>query len=134
ACLPRTQPPQLHAMIMVATAVATQDQKTSVFVGRALLHRCPRLNCSLFWSIPRLLLHDAVLAHDAVLVDARRGTPGCVWLCRHRLTALPPSSRWGAIAGDGSDETRTPPSPGGGRRGGRAAVPVVLSQDGPVPR
>src|SRR2546429_1575339 len=84
---PVTHPPQLNPTIIVTTAVATHDQKSSVFVGRAALQRCPTLNRPLSWSMPRLL-------HPVLrwLVDARRGAPGgASRLWRHSLTAPSPS-------------------------------------------
>src|SRR5438445_173093 len=41
---PVTHPPHVKPMIIVTTIEATQDQKTTVFVGRVALHRSPRLS------------------------------------------------------------------------------------------
>src|SRR2546425_7201205 len=41
---PVTHPPHVNPMIIVTTIEATQDQKTTVFVGRVALHRSPRLS------------------------------------------------------------------------------------------
>jgi hypothetical protein len=55
---PVTQPPQLKPTIIVSTAEAVHAQKSIVLVGRASLHRCPRLSFPLFVSMRWLLPPD----------------------------------------------------------------------------
>jgi hypothetical protein len=48
---PVTQPPQPKPTTIVSAAEATQHQKVAVLVGRAPLHRSPRLNLPRFHSL-----------------------------------------------------------------------------------
>ena len=69
---PVTHPPQLKPTIIVSTIEATQDQKSSVFVGRALT---PPLSHTPLVSVRFHVLAPPMIA---TLVGLRRGAPGWV--------------------------------------------------------